>query len=151
MDKTSNLINATSTDAEIITAEKKVDLAEFTEVPNENPTANDRDKGRKLIAKESTFALDEGEYRGKITDAFWYKTVDDKDRVMLVFELEDGTIFKNSVDGDWIEDYPFSKLISQANVEYIEDFIGLDVEFKIRNVAGTEITFSNIKQISLAR
>ena len=151
MDKTSNLINATSTDAEIITAEKKVDLAEFAEVPNENPTANDRDKGRKLTAKESTFTIDEGEYRGKITDAFWYKTVDDKDRVMLVFELEDGTIFKNSVDGDWIEDYPFSKLISQANVEYIEDFIGLDVEFKIRNVAGTEITFSNIKQISLAR
>jgi len=151
MDKTSNLINATSTDAEIITAEKKVDLAEFAEVPNENPTANDRDKGRKLTAKESTFTIDEGEYRGKITDAFWYKTVDDKDRVMLVFELEDGTIFKNSVDGDWIEDYPFSKLISQANVEYIEDFIGLDVEFKIRNVAGTEITFSNVKQISLAR
>lgn len=151
MSKVSNLINAASTDTEVITVEKKFDLNEFSEVFNETPTTNDRDNGRKLTAKESTFTIDEGEYRGKITDAFWYKTVDDKDRVMLVFELEDGTIFKNSVDGDWIEDYPFSKLISQANVEYIEDFIGLDVEFKIRNVAGTEITFSNVKQISLAR
>ena len=125
---------------------------DFKEIVNEKTAeATTSDKGRKLTAKESTFTIDEGEYRGKITDAFWYKTVDDKDRVMLVFELEDGTIFKNSVDGDWIEDYPFSKLISQANVEYIEDFIGLDVEFKIRNVAGTDLTFSNIKRISLAQ
>ena len=151
MSKNKDLINAATNNTDTITVEKKVDLTEFSEVSNENPTTNDRDKGRKLTAKESTFTIDEGEYRGKITDAFWYKTVDDKDRVMLVFELEDGTIFKNSVDGDWIEDYPFSKLISQANVEYIEDFIGLDVEFKIRNVAGTDLTFSNSKRISLAQ
>lgn len=151
MSKKNNTIDTITNGTEALTAENIVDLTDFSEIINENPTTNDRDKGRKLTAKESTFTIDEGEYRGKITDAFWYKTVDDKDRVMLVFELEDGTIFKNSVDGDWIEDYPFSKLISQANVEYIEDFIGLDVEFKIRNVAGTEVTFSNIKRISLAQ
>ena len=79
-------------------------------------------KGRKLTAKESTFCIDEGSYKGTITDAFWYKTAKEKDRVMFIFELEDGTEFKNSVDSKWIEKYPFSKLISQANVEYVDDF-----------------------------
>ena len=63
--------------------------------------------------------------------------------------LSDGTIFKNSVDGDWVEDYPFSKLISQANVEYVADFKGLKVKFDIRNSEGETMTFSNIKKISL--
>ena len=106
-------------------------------------------KGRKLTAKESTFCIDEGSYKGTITDAFWYKTAKEKDRVMVIFELEDGTEFKNSVDGDWIENYPFSNLISQANVKYVEDFKGLKVKFDIRNSEGETMTFSNIKKISL--
>ena len=106
-------------------------------------------KGRKLTAKESTFCIDEGSYKGTITDAFWYKTAEGRDRVMFVFELEDGTEFKNSVDGEWVEDYPFSKLISQANVEYVENFKGLKVKFDIRNSEGETMTFSNIKKISL--
>jgi hypothetical protein len=106
-------------------------------------------KGRKLTAKESTFCIDEGSYKGTITDAFWYKTAKEKDRVMVIFELEDGTEFKNSVDGEWVEDYPFSKLISQANVEYVMNFKGLKVKFDIRNSEGDTMTFSNIKKISL--
>ncbi|GEM_PF-4354400 len=106
-------------------------------------------KGKKLIAKKSTFCIDEGSYKGTITDAFWYKTAEDRDRVMFVFQLEDGTEFKNSVDGDWVEDYPFSKLISQANIEFVEEFKGLKVNFTVRNTEGDTMTFSNIKKISL--
>jgi hypothetical protein len=115
---------------------------EFVEIENEN-------KGRKLIARESTFCIDEGTYHATITDAFWYKTEDDRDRVMLVFLLEDETEFKSTIDGDWIEKYPFSKLISQAGFAYVENFVGLKVKFDVRNTKGNSVTFSNIKKISL--
>ena len=123
---------------------------DFKEIMNEKTaeTANSS-KGRKLTAKNSTFVLDEGSYKGTITGAFWYRTAEDRDRVMLVLQLEDGTEFKNSIDGEWIEEYPFSKLISQANVEYVDDFVGLKVLFEIRNSAGDVVTFSNIRRISL--
>lgn len=121
-----------------------------TEIVNENAVENlNSGKGRKLTAKESTFNIDEGTYRGTITDAFWYKTAEERERVMLVFELDDGVVFKNSVDGDWIENYPFSVLISQAKIEYVEDFKGHKVKFDVRNTEGDKITFSNIKKISL--
>lgn len=108
-----------------------------------------KDKGRKLTVRKSTFNLDDGTYKGTITDAFWYKTVEGRDRIMLVFQLEDGTEFKNSVYDDWIEKYPFSGLISQADISYVEDFKGLRVKFEIRNKEGNEITFSNIRKINL--
>lgn len=123
---------------------------DFKEILNEkNAETADSGKGRKLTAKNSTFVLDEGSYKGTITGAFWYRTAEDRDRVMLVLQLEDGTEFKNSIDGEWIEEYPFSKLISQANVEYVENFIGLKVKFDVRNSEGETMTFSNIKKISL--
>ena len=123
---------------------------EFVDFVNEKTAESANDgKGRKLTAKKSTFCVDEGSYKGTITDAFWYKTAEERDRVMFVFELEDGTEFKNSVDGDWVEDYPFSKLISQANIEYVENFVGLKVLFTVRNSEGDTMTFSNIKKISL--
>lgn len=121
---------------------------DFVEITNQN-TIENGSKGRKLTVKESTFCIDEGSYKGTITDAFWYKTAKEKDRVMVIFELEDGTEFKNSVDGKWIEKYPFSKLISQANVEYVKELKGLKVKFDIRNSEGETMTFSNIKKISL--
>lgn len=131
-------------------AENMINLADLIEIPNDKTTSNEpSDKGRKLTAKESTFVIDEGSYEGTITGAFWYKTAEERDRVMLVIQLEDGTEFKNSVDGDWIEEYPFSKLISQACIEYVEDFVGLKVKFDIRNTEGDTMTFSNIKKISL--
>lgn len=68
---------------------------------------------------------------------------------MLIIELPDGTEFKNSVDGDWIDKYPFSKLILQANIKYVEEFVGLNVQFEIRNTVGNTVTFSNIHKISL--
>ncbi|MCR4889480.1 MAG: hypothetical protein K5979_09950 [Ruminococcus sp.] len=149
MSKNKDLINAATNNTDTITVEKKVDLTEFSEIINENPTANDRDKGRKLTVPESTFVIDEGTYNGTITDAFWYRTPEDRDRVMLVFLLDDGIEFKNSVDGDWIDKYPFSKLISQAHIEYVENFVGLKVKFDVRNTEGETMTFSNIKKISL--
>ena len=108
-----------------------------------------KDKGRKLTVRKSTFNLDEGTYKGTITDAFWYKTVEGRDKIMLVFQLEDGTEFKNSVYDDWIEKYPFSGLISQADISYVEDFKGLRVKFEIRNKEGNENIFSNIRKINL--
>ena len=63
---------------------------DFVEIINQN-TVENGSKGRKLTAKESTFCIDEGSYKGTITDAFWYKTAEGRDRVMFVFELEDGT------------------------------------------------------------
>lgn len=125
---------------------------EFVEIDSQETVVSlVSSKGRKLSAKNSTFNLDDGEYTATITDAFWYKTANDHDRVMIVYELDDGTEFKNSVDGDWIEDYPFSKLISQGNVKYVEEFLGLRVTFKVRNTEGIEHTFSNIRQISLSK
>lgn len=108
-----------------------------------------KDKGRKLTVRKSTFNLDDGTYKGTITDAFWYKTVEGRDKIMLVFQLEDGTEFKNSVYDDWIEKYPFSGLISQADISYVEDFKGLRVNFEIRNKEGNENIFSNIRKINL--
>lgn len=117
---------------------------------NENAVENiNSDKGRKLTAKESTFTLDNGTYRGTITNAFWYKNAEDKDRATLMFELDDGTEFITTVADDRIERYPFSHLISQANIEYIENFVGLRVKFDVRNRQGNAVTFSNIKKISL--
>ena len=132
--------------------EIKKSTEEFVEVNNQVTIKSIAGgKGRKLSAKNSTFNLDDGEYTATITDAFWYKTADEKDRVMIVYELDDGTEFKNSVDGDWIENYPFSVLISQGNVQYVQDFVGLHVTFKVRNTEGTEYTFSNIRQIALSK
>ena len=131
----------------------QVNLAELQEIANpQTITSNEKtDKGRKLEAKESTFVLDPGTYRGTITEAFWYKNDDDQDRVMLAFELEDGTEFRTTVDGDWIDRYPFSRLISQADIEYVSDFEGLFCEFVIRNAEGDTVTFSNIRRISLVK
>ena len=94
-------------------------------------------------------AMPEGTVMGVDVLQSTCKTAKEKDRVMVIFELEDGTEFKNSVNGDWIEEYPFSKLISQANVKYVKDFKGLKVKFDIRNSEGDTMTFSNIKKISL--
>ena len=117
----------------------------FIEISNEKTN----EKGRKLTIKNETFNLDDGSYKGTIINAFWYKTADEKERVMLVIQLEDRTEFKNSVSGDWVEKYPFSQLISQANVEYVEDFVNLKVKFDVCNKKGNTVTFTNIKKICL--
>ena len=149
MNKDTNLTSVTSTDAEVIAVENKVDLADFNEISNEKTINNNQDKGRQLNANDGTFTLESGTYHGTITDAFWYKTEEDNDRVMLIFELEDGTIFKNTVADSWIDRYPFSRLISQANVNYVEEFEGLSVKFTIKKTEGDTMTFSNIKRIYL--
>lgn len=124
---------------------------EFVEIMNDNSSdKGKKGKGRKLTAKTSTFNRDDGKYKATITNAFWYKSEDGRDRVMMAYEFEDGTEFKNSVDGDWIDEYPFSRLISQADIEYVEDFVGLKVEIVIQNKEGDYgVTFSNIRKITL--
>ena len=69
---------------------------------------------------------------------------------MFEYQLDDGKEFVNSVDGEWVDKYPFSRLISQADIEYVEDFIGLNVTFDIHNTQGDEVMFSNVKRIRLA-
>lgn len=120
---------------------------EFEEITNEKTTKEN--KGRKLVAKKATYNLDEGTYSGTITNAFWYKK-DGRDRVMFEYQLDDGKEFVNSVDGEWVDKYPFGRLISQADIEYVEDFIGLNVTFDIHNTQGDEVMFSNVKRIRLA-
>lgn len=124
---------------------------QFIEIMNDNSSDKGKKaKGRKLSSKNSSFNRDDGKYKATITNAFWYKSEDCKDRVMMTYEFEDGTEFKNSVDGDWIDEYPFSKLISQADIEYVEDFVGLKVEIVIQNKEGDYgVTFSNIRKITL--
>lgn len=119
---------------------------EFEEITNEKTTKEN--KGRKLAAKKATYNLDEGTYSGTITNAFWYKK-DGRDRVMFEYQLDDGKEFVNSVDGEWVDKYSFSRLISQADIEYVEDFIGLNVTFDIHNTQGDEVMFSNVKRIRL--
>lgn len=69
-----------------------INFADFVELINDKNADNKyNDKGRKLTTKESTFVIDEGAYKGTITGAFWYKTAEERDRVMLVIQLEDGT------------------------------------------------------------
>lgn len=119
-------------------------------IEDANSDKGKKDKGRKLAPKKSSFNLDDGKYKATITNAFWYKSEDGRDRVMMVYEIEDGIEFKNSVDGDWIDEYPFSRLISQADIEYVEGFIGLKVEIVIQNKEGDYgVTFSNVKKITL--
>ena len=148
MSKKNSVINDNICENAAETAAEQTDLTNFEELANVKGDSNAK-KGRKLTARESTFCIDEGPYKAVITNAFWYKNDNGEDRIMFVYELEDGTEFKNSVDGDWVEDYPFSKLISQANVEYVDDFKGLKVKFDIRNSEGETMTFSNIRKISL--
>ena len=75
---------------------------------------------------------------------------------MLKIQLEDkddqNIVFCNPVDDDWIENYPYSELIFQANIEDIKDFEGLKVQFVVRNKKSiTGKNFSNIKKISLGQ
>ena len=149
MNTNKNISNEIAVDTVI---DNKIDLSGFKEIPNTKTTdGRSSDKGRKLEAKECTFILDPGTYRGTITEAFWYKNDDDQDRVMLAFELEDGTEFRTTIAGDWIDRYPFSRLISQADIEYVSDFEGLFCELVIRNAEGDTVTFSNIRRISLVK
>ena len=122
-------------------------LKEITNEATTNKT--NMTKGRKLTAKPSTFYLDEGTYKGTITDAYWYKKDDGQEKVMLIFEIGNGTEFKTSVPDYMIEKYLYSELISQANVSYTEDFVGLKLKFTIRHKEKDGMTYSNIKRIKL--
>ena len=111
---------------------------------------------RKLTAKKEVFELADGDYNGTVIKAFWYNTEDGKTKVMLKIQLEDkddqNIVFCNPVDDDWIENYPYSELIFQANIEDIKDFEGLKVQFVVRNKKSiTGKNFSNIKKISLGQ
>ena len=111
---------------------------------------------RKLTAKKEVFELADGDYNGTVIKAFWYNTEDGKTKVMLKIQLEDkddqNIVFCNPVDDYWIENYPYSELIFQANIEDIKDFEGLKVQFVVRNKKSiTGKNFSNIKKIRLGQ
>lgn len=105
------------------------------------------DKGRKLTPVNETFNLNDGTYTGVISDAFFYTD----EKVMIKIQISSETIFLIATDVEKIEKYPYSQLLSQANIQYIEKLVGLNVGFEIKNNTSDKgITFSNVKRIWLA-
>ncbi len=102
---------------------------------------------RKLKPVNETFNLDNGDYIGIITEAFFFT----EEQIMIKIELSDNMVFLVVTTADRIERYPFSQILSQANVEYVEDLEGLKVSFTIKNnTADSGDVYSNIKKITLA-
>lgn len=120
----------------------------FVEITNEKADGNTV-RGRRLEARKEVFVIDEGTYQGVITEAFWHCGEGEQERVMLGIQLDNGITFKTSVNGEWIDAYPFSVLISQANIAFVEDFINCRVEFQVRNRSCGELEYSNIRKIRL--
>lgn len=108
------------------------------------PTEESR---RKLNPVNESFSLDDGNYVGVITDAFFYTD----ENIMLKISLPGSRTFLTVTTADKIERHPYSQLLSQANAVYVEDLVGLKVEFVIKNnTAESGETYSNIKRISIA-
>ncbi len=104
-------------------------------------------KSKSLTPVNETFNLDDGKYTGIITDAFFYSD----DRVMIKIKLPDKKIFLIATDAERVERYPFSRLLMQADIQYIEDLEGLKVDFAVKNnTSESGIIYSNVKKISLA-
>ena len=112
------------------------------------PDAKAEHTGKKLAPVMETFNLTDGDYSGKITNAFDYS----EDKIMIKIALPDSKTFIAVTDYKHIEQYPFSQLLMESGAEYIDQLEGLDVVFTIKNnVSGTGTPYSNIKRISLQK
>lgn len=71
---------------------------------------------------------------------------------LVKIALEDGTFFVLFRDKEKFVDYPFNHLFMAIDSDDIDDLIGLDVEFIIKNNKSkkTGVVFSNIKKIWIA-
>ena len=112
------------------------------------PDAKAEHTGKKLTPVKETFNLADGDYSGKITNAFDYS----EDKIMIKIALPDSKTFIAVTNEKHINQYPYSQLVMQAGVEYLNQLVGLDVVFTIKNnVSGTGTPYSNIKRISLQK
>lgn len=112
------------------------------------PDAKVEHIGKKLSPVMETFNLTDGDYSGKITNAFDYS----EDKIMIKIALPDSKTFIAVTDYKHIEQYPFSQLLMESGAEYIDQLEGLDVVFTIKNnVSCTGTPYSNIKRISLQK
>lgn len=119
----------------------------FDAVEASTTSSGSEDTRRKLNPVKETFNLDDGNYTGVITEAFFYTD----EHIMLKIDLPDNTTFLIVTTVDKIERHPYSQLLSQANAEYVEDLQNLKVDFVIKNnTADSGETYSNVKKISLA-
>ena len=104
--------------------------------------------GKKLAPAMETFNLDDGDYSGNIINAFNYT----EDKIMLKIKLTDDRIFNVVTNEERINQYPYSQLIMESGAEYIDQLIGLDVDFAVKNnISNTGLPFSNVKRISLQK
>lgn len=119
----------------------------FNEIESVETASASEETRRKLKPVNETFNLDDGNHTGVITEAFFFTD----EQIMIKIELSDNTVFLVVTTVDRIERYPFSQLLSQANIEYVEDLEGLKVSFTIKNnTADNGDVYSNIKKITLA-
>lgn len=105
------------------------------------------DTRRKFNPVKITFNLNDGTYTGIITELFFYTD----EKLIMKIELSEKTIFLIDTTINKFENYPFNRLLSQANIEYVEDLVNLKVKFIIKNnTAKNGETYSNVKVISVA-
>ena len=118
-----------------------------TEVPF-NPKSSLKHHGNKLSPVKETFKLDSGSYTGKITHAFYYAD----EKIMLKIKLNGGGTFIAVTDEKHINKYPYSQLVMESSAEYVDQLVGLDVDFTVRNSdSGIGTPYSNIRKISLRK
>ncbi len=102
----------------------------------------------KINVNKDLMKLENGEYAGTINKVLMCNS----GKIMLKIALEDGTFFVSFHDEEKFGDYPFNHLFMAIDSDDIDDLIGLDVEFTIKNNKSkkTGAVFSNIKKIWIA-
>ena len=112
------------------------------------PSSEPAHMGRKLSPSKDTFTIDDGSYAGTIVAAFSYND----EKIMIKIKLSDGTIFINVTNWEHINQYPYSQLIMESGAEYLEQLVGLNISFTIKNnTSASGMPFSNIKRITLKK
>ena len=112
------------------------------------PSSEPAHMGRKLSPSKDTFTLDDGSYAGTIAAAFAYND----EKIMLKIQLPDDRVFINVTDWDHINQYPYSQLLMESGAEYLEQLVGLNISFTIKNnTSASGMPFSNIKRITLKK
>ena len=102
----------------------------------------------KIHVNKDLMKLENGEYAGTINKVLMCNS----GKIMLKIALEGGTFFVSFHDEEKFGDYPFNHLFMAIDSDNIDDLVGLDVEFTIKNNKSkkTGAVFSNIKKIWIA-
>ena len=114
-------------------------------IPTSQPAPH---TGRKLSPSKDTFTLGDGSYAGTIAAAFAYND----EKIMLKIQIPNDKTFINVTDWNHINQYPYSQLIMESGAEYLEQLVGLNISFTIKNnTSASGMPFSNIKRITLKK